>query len=634
MTVELIEERNVILTSSQDRTVRLWTKNCTYIGTFGEHWRPLPPLVGAVVESKPRIPKDLLRCASARSLGTLHNGAMPHWKVACTAVRRHILELHREKQIEEAREKLKQERRERGEPTSDDDEVGGEKPASKVLGRCYQPKHRYKGPLTTQALGFPELKLFSDKCAPYSSIPPRDFYPMVPLYSQTTLIDIDSRRRKKNKRQLRQSPHFRNYCNFFLPQFSIIPQRAADIIFRLYTFLYIPHTQQFKSDGKAGSEVSAQIFSMVIFHSAAIEAKWKCSKGDHGSSDTPNKKRHENGQGLAHNSSTNSFENTIAKKKDESANRPVSPLPNRGNVSSHNMASFNENTSEGTSFVRPGDRPRPVSPPRNFDTSDGTYVARHDPVVAERSAKRVAFQPSFVSDEIDMTDIECERHCYSERCGLPPLVHAPGHGDFSSTNNAAGINQVDWMRDSRKQLGSRSVKKSIDHMVSAMEERNNRMHLLSERKQPSCEGSLLDGGSSRSNFWDTSYNRATTNAGLSSVPQFPASRNRSFINPENDENAKRGIDPGILMYQQTRDMLEQARKCLANPEDDYLIDRDEGHTFSEPTYFSDERDANLVKSSAFSDRRLTSMASDDVSLYLARKARYAQAIKLNYKGNQ
>ncbi|GFO32172.1 WD repeat-containing protein on y chromosome [Plakobranchus ocellatus] len=204
MTVELIEERNVILTSSQDRTVRLWTKNCTHIGTFGEHWKPLPKYVGPVVDSHPRIPKDLLRCASARSLGTLHNGHMPHWKVACTAVRRHILELQRERQMEEAREKLKAERRERGEPTSDDDDVSGEKPVSKVLGRYYQPKHRYKGPLTTQAQGFPDLKLLRDKCAPYSSIPPRDFYPLVPLYSQTTLIDVDSRRRKKSKRSLRQ----------------------------------------------------------------------------------------------------------------------------------------------------------------------------------------------------------------------------------------------------------------------------------------------------------------------------------------------------------------------------------------------------------------------------------------------
>lgn len=206
VSLEFIQERDLILTASQDLTVRLWTKNCSYIGTFGGTWAPIPFKVGPIVEKEPNIPKDLLRVASAHTLGTLHNGHMPHWKKACYVVRRHIYEQKRERQIEEARQKMKAERRERGEVDSDDDEStveGEKKQASKILGKYYQPRHRYRGPMTIEDQGYKPLRVFRGKLSPYNTAQIQVFRPMDPLYRPPTFFDIDTRRpgpRKRNKR--------------------------------------------------------------------------------------------------------------------------------------------------------------------------------------------------------------------------------------------------------------------------------------------------------------------------------------------------------------------------------------------------------------------------------------------------
>ncbi|KAK7004136.1 hypothetical protein BgiMline_005636 [Biomphalaria glabrata] len=163
VSVELIDERNLILTASQDRTVRLWTKNCTYIGTFGEIWKPIPTVVGAVVEKFPRLPKDIQRCASARSLATLHNGKMPKWRTACYVVRRHIYEQRREKLLEENKAKLKAERSARGEPESEESLANNDRYVSKILGKYYVPRRRYKGPMDLKEQGFPPLVIFKGR---------------------------------------------------------------------------------------------------------------------------------------------------------------------------------------------------------------------------------------------------------------------------------------------------------------------------------------------------------------------------------------------------------------------------------------------------------------------------------------
>lgn len=600
MTVELIEDRNVILTSSQDRTVRLWTKNCTYIGTFGEHWRPLPPMLGPVIEQPPRIPKDLLRCASARSLGTLHNGCMPHWKIACAAVRRHIIELQREKMIEEAREKLKQERRERGEPTSDDDEEGGEKPASKVLGRYYQPKHRYKGPLTTQALGFPELKLFCDKCAPYSSIPPRDFYPLVPLYSANSLIDIDSRRRKRKKRELRQV---------------------------LYQFNSVCGADVSKDTEKAMSTVSG--------------VSREGSSHEQMSSESSSKKK-PTGSGNATSalvSSSTSAENALPKKKDESANRPLSPLPSARNESSHNtgksLSNIPRQSIESTfSANRPQASSSVASDTSGWaDKSRGDSSSRGDTSLrADRPIKKVSFQRSAFSEdsspesnEANLTELECDRHDYRERCGLPPLAETRKL-PVSRTYPILG----------KRRTGPKSVMKSIDQMATALADRNSRMrHLLLDHKDVSyVGGSAADEKSSSASSFDTVYDCPSDMGRLSSLRRF-ASSDRSFLNAEGDQKANLDLDPGVQIYQKTRDLLEEAKQCLAIPEEDYL---DNGlkdlnsDTLSGKIDFLDKRNADWVKSSTMTGRRPKSMTSQEASSYLDRKATYAQAIKLNYKG--
>ncbi|CAG5129992.1 unnamed protein product [Candidula unifasciata] len=212
VSVELIEDRNLILTSSLDLTVRLWTKNCTYIGTFGETWKPLPKTVASVVEKKPRIPKDILRCGSARTLYTLHHGHCPHWKSACYMIRRHIYEHRKEKQLEESRGKVKAERQARGEQESEEEIVAGEKSYSKVLGKFYTPRKRYMGPISLDEQNLPALRIFRGRAAPYHSTPPKDIFPMIPVHTMTTFLDIDSRRQGpgKHRRVTKQMMHHFN----------------------------------------------------------------------------------------------------------------------------------------------------------------------------------------------------------------------------------------------------------------------------------------------------------------------------------------------------------------------------------------------------------------------------------------
>ncbi|RUS91025.1 hypothetical protein EGW08_001242 [Elysia chlorotica] len=581
MTIELIEERNVILTSSQDRTVRLWTKNCTYIGTFGEHWRPLPPMVGPVVELNPRIPKDLLRCASARSLGTLHNGVMPHWKVACTAVRRHIIELQRERQIEEAREKLKQERRARGEPTSDDEESTGEKPASKVLGKYYQPKHRYKGPLTTQALGFPTLKLFNDKCAPYSSIPPRDFYPLTPLYSSTTLIDVDSRRRKKSKRGLRQ----------MLNQFSAI---CGEI-----------------PANKIGDPIS------------------RSSNSDHSSIDAAMKRRQTGIDTSRAPSAVQSSDNSgdTSKKRDESSNRPSSPPPIGRNKSAHNTFDWEETSPDKTQDPTLWyGRPSLVSP--GVGAAEGSAGVDRTSPRRERQTKKVAFNSRDISPfsaKSFETELECEKHRYRERVGLPPLVDpciSPAESPRCNVVPTTGSKPPNQPR-------SRPEKKSIGELSSMFEERKKRARqlLLNSTAMICEENTLMDSTSLRSSLRDP----LTRSSGQShSLPRLPSCK-RSFLNPDSDANASQSIDPGVKMYEQTRSMLDHVRQCLAHSETDYLEDDYDATDTTAEQFDFPESTASFSRSSGLSPSRLRNMTASDFSLYLARKARYAQAIKLNYK---
>lgn len=66
-----------------------------------------------------------------------------------------------EKQIEETRQKMKEEKLARGEPDSDDERTqGGDKPISVILGKQYQPKRYYLGPITMKAQKLPQLIFF------------------------------------------------------------------------------------------------------------------------------------------------------------------------------------------------------------------------------------------------------------------------------------------------------------------------------------------------------------------------------------------------------------------------------------------------------------------------------------------
>ena len=307
----------------------------------------------------------------------------------------------------------------------------------------------------------------------------------------------------------------------------------------------------------------------------------------------------------------------------------------------HNVYDFKRNFPEY--------KPEPIllhGSTRRADVRAGDDTCEAAPI-RDKHAKRVAFRPSkrdqrgnspgsAVDDEL-LTDLECERHCYSERCGLPPLVTAPSPSESFTRSKDGGDPQV-WRSREPHRPAQRSTLKPIDQASAIFDDRKNRVQrLLLERKESVCGDSTIDGLSTRSSCFDTTtsaYTHPARSRSCNSPPNFLPrfqTNNRSFLNPDPDHKASQGIDPGVRIYQQTRDMLEQARQCLANPESDYLdhdLEEEESDTLIEPFEFPTEGTTRLSQAG----RRLKT--SDDISHYLERKARYAQAIKLNYKGKQ
>ncbi|ESO87414.1 hypothetical protein LOTGIDRAFT_92084, partial [Lottia gigantea] len=71
--LEFINDRQLIITTSSDCAIRLWTICGKYIGTFGERWKQLPKTIKAAAIQR-TVPKDLRRCGSARTMRVLNGG--------------------------------------------------------------------------------------------------------------------------------------------------------------------------------------------------------------------------------------------------------------------------------------------------------------------------------------------------------------------------------------------------------------------------------------------------------------------------------------------------------------------------------------------------------------------------------
>ena len=130
--VDYVTEREILITASADCSVRLWSLNGQYIGTFGEHWKPLPKVVTTEYFVS-HIPADIRRTGSARTLKVMNAGKTPMWYNAFQLIRwRGIKRL--KKQFEHLQTQEKIEEREKEEAPE----------VSNILGKSYKRKTRHK----------------------------------------------------------------------------------------------------------------------------------------------------------------------------------------------------------------------------------------------------------------------------------------------------------------------------------------------------------------------------------------------------------------------------------------------------------------------------------------------------------
>ncbi|XP_033640138.1 WD repeat-containing protein on Y chromosome-like [Asterias rubens] len=187
--VEYCEDKGLIISSSDDCSVRLWTLCGRYIGTFGQYggWPKLPEEI--VPRDLPRrLPRDVHRVASAVTLKVLNGGIMPRWKLA-----KNIMMIVARNQLARAAQ---------GE--DDDADTGDGKDGrsenkleekrratwgtSSILGKSYKPKTRHKMPPT-----LPDIKQNQNQVVVYSSLPFNELEPVQEVKAPATLQEIQLR---------------------------------------------------------------------------------------------------------------------------------------------------------------------------------------------------------------------------------------------------------------------------------------------------------------------------------------------------------------------------------------------------------------------------------------------------------
>ena len=132
--IDYVTDREILITASADCSVRLWSLNGQYIGTFGENWKPLPKVVTTEYFLS-HIPADIRRTGSARTLKVMNAGKTPMWYNAFQLIRnRGIKRL--KKQFEHLKPKDETADKQKEEATE----------VSNILGKSYKRRTRHKLP--------------------------------------------------------------------------------------------------------------------------------------------------------------------------------------------------------------------------------------------------------------------------------------------------------------------------------------------------------------------------------------------------------------------------------------------------------------------------------------------------------
>ncbi|XP_060083672.1 WD repeat-containing protein on Y chromosome-like [Ylistrum balloti] len=134
--VVFIDEFQLICTCSADCSIRLWTLGGQYIGTFGERWGPFK-VPQQKLEEETRVPRDLKRTGSARTLKVLNQCKTPRWKTLLAKMRKvgiPRVETHVEEQAVHEEVQFQ------------DDLMEKKLNSSAILGKSYKRKIRHKVP--------------------------------------------------------------------------------------------------------------------------------------------------------------------------------------------------------------------------------------------------------------------------------------------------------------------------------------------------------------------------------------------------------------------------------------------------------------------------------------------------------
>ncbi|XP_074662765.1 cilia- and flagella-associated protein 337-like [Tubulanus polymorphus] len=169
--IEFVEDRKLLITSSLDCSVRLWTLCGRYIGTFGQPdpWEKLPKVMN-VKEREVTMPPDIRKCASAGTLQVLKGGMAQKWKMARNIV---LIWLTKARKQQQHLDSLNESIIETPHTDTDEDESEKEPALEHILGRHYKAKVRHRIPPQ-----LPPIRHNQSQVVVYSSLP---FHDMVPI---------------------------------------------------------------------------------------------------------------------------------------------------------------------------------------------------------------------------------------------------------------------------------------------------------------------------------------------------------------------------------------------------------------------------------------------------------------------
>ncbi len=179
VSIDLVEEKCLLITASTDRSIRMWALNGRYIGTFGEKlpWNLAFPINDTALPRK--LPSGISRMTSFKTMQTVSGSFESKWKIA----RNLLYLLHQSKQ----------------DKSFNSQSVGGKEDdqrfyriGTNILGKCYEVRRQLREPIKPKHLRIVDSKLVGvyqtlqchDLCKNVAAEEMSRRYPGHPLYEE------------------------------------------------------------------------------------------------------------------------------------------------------------------------------------------------------------------------------------------------------------------------------------------------------------------------------------------------------------------------------------------------------------------------------------------------------------------